>query len=276
MSSRIDAHQHFWRYRPDEHAWITEEMKAIRKDFLPEDLEPILIENGFDGCIAVQASQSDEETAFLIGLAQRHSFVKGVVGWVDLRAEDVFDRLEEYKKQEVIKGFRYILQAEDPSFMLRADFKRGLTALQRYGFTYDLLIYPRHLEAAAELAAQFSGLPLIVDHLAKPAIRSGEMDKWKAGIKRLATLPNVWCKLSGMVTEADWAGWKSADLFPYTDVAVDYFGMERLVFGSDWPVCLVAASYPEMMAPVEEYFRSFTEDERRKLFGENAQRFYHL
>lgn len=276
MSIRIDAHQHFWRYDPAEHGWITDEMHAIRKDFLPADLEPILAANGFDGCVAVQATQTDQETEFLTGLARQHSFIKGIVGWADLQAEDIDERLAECKKQEIIKGFRHILQSEDPAFMQRPAFRRGLAALQNQGFTYDLLIYPKHLQAATDLAAQFPDLPFIIDHLAKPAIRNGELENWKTGMKRLSALPNVWCKLSGMVTEADWANWKHAHLFPYIHLAVEYFGVERLVFGSDWPVCLVAASYSEMMSPVDEYFSSFTADVRDKVFGENAQRFYHL
>lgn len=272
----IDAHQHFWRYHATEHAWITDEMQAIRKDFLPADLAPVLEQNGMNGCVAVQADQSERETDFLVTLATQHDFIKGVVGWVDLRADNIAGRLEHYKRYPVVKGFRHILQGEDPAFMLQPSFLRGIGRLREFGFTYDVLVYPHHLEAVLSLVQRFPEQPFVIDHLAKPLIKQNIIDDWSDAMRAIAQHPNVFCKVSGMVTEADWHNWKKEDLYPYLDVVTEAFGTNRLLYGSDWPVCLVAASYESMMEPVREYYASFTTEEQENIFGNNAIQFYHL
>ncbi|MEO7531835.1 MAG: amidohydrolase family protein [Sediminibacterium sp.] len=272
----IDSHQHFWKYHPDNHGWINDDMSVIRKDFLPGDLLPLLQQNDIEGCVAVQADQSQKETDFLIELAAANPFIKGVVGWVNLRAADSVDRLAYYSAYPIVKGFRHILQGEDPAFMLQPDFLRGISALQAFGFTYDILIYPAHLEASLQLVKHFPEQSFVIDHLAKPDIKNGVIGNWKKGIESLAALPNVFCKVSGMVTEADWKGWKKEDLFPYLDVVSNAFGVNRLLYGSDWPVCLVASSYQQMLAPVRDYFSKFSAAEQEMVFGKNAINFYHL
>lgn len=272
----IDSHQHFWQYDPVKHGWINEDMAVIRKDFLPVDLQPLLKQNNISGCVAVQADQSEEETDFLIQLAKENSFIKGVVGWVDLRAENVRERLIHYHQTKIVKGFRHILQGEKPAFMLQPDFLRGMAALQEFGFTYDILIFPKHLPAAIELVKQFPQQAFVIDHIAKPFIKKGLIDDWKKGMEVIAQFPNVYCKISGMVTEAGWKTWKKEDFIPYLDVAVDNFGVNRLMFGSDWPVCLVAATYEKMIGLVKDYFSAFSVREQALIFGANASQFYHL
>jgi L-fuconolactonase len=272
----IDAHQHFWQYHPVKHSWINDDMSVIRKDFYPAELQPILQQQQIDGCIAVQADQTEAETDWLISLADKVAFIKGVVGWVDLRADTIRERLAHYHQFPIVKGFRHILQGEDPSFMLQPDFLRGIKALQEFGFSYDVLIYPKHLPAALALVKQFPEQLFVIDHLAKPDIKNGEITDWKKGMEAMALCPNVFCKVSGMVTEADWHHWQPTDLFPYLDIVTDAFGMQRLLYGSDWPVCLVAASYERMMAPVKEYYSNFSAAEQAALFGQNAAAFYHV
>ncbi len=252
-------------------------MKTIQRDFFPNDLWPILERNGFEGCIAVQASQSEKETDFLVSLAKQHLFIKAVVGWVDLRARDISDRLQWYKSFSVVKGFRHVLQGElQRDLMLQPDFKRGIAALEKLGFTYDILIFPDQLRFAADLVASFPGQKFVLDHIAKPYIKRKELGEWKTGIERLAACPNVYCKISGMVTEADWENWVKSDFTPYLDVVVNAFGMKRLMFGSDWPVCQVAASYEQVVDIVNDYFSSFSKQEQELFFSSNAERFYNL
>ena len=272
----IDAHQHFWQYEPIKHSWIDEEMAVIRKDFLPADLAPIIKSNGVIGTVAVQADQTEVETDFLLGLADKHNFIRGVVGWVDLRADNISERLAYYAQFKHIKGFRHILQGEEPAFMLQPSFLKGLAALKEYDFTYDILIFPKHLEAALELVKRFPQQPFVIDHIAKPYIKAGLIDEWAKGIIALSEYENVLCKVSGMVTEADYKRWQPTDFTPYLDVVVESFGMNRLMFGSDWPVCEVAASYGQMIGIVEDYFASFTLDEKNQLFNQNALKFYNL
>lgn len=274
---RIDAHQHFWHFDPVRDSWINDEMKAIQQDFLPSDLEPLLQQNGFEGCVAVQASQSEAETDFLVALAKENDFIKGVVGWVDLQAENIADRLAFYKTFDKLKGFRHVLQGEPQrDLMLQPAFKRGIAALQRYEYTYDILIFTDQLKFSAELVALFPDQKFVVDHLAKPRIKLGEISEWKRDIEQLAAHPNVYCKLSGMVTEADWKGWKQEDFTPYLDVVVAAFGINRVMFGSDWPVCLVAASYEKVVGLVEAYFSAFSAEEQEKFWRLNTVRFYNL
>src|SRR5215217_459490 len=252
-------------------------MSVIQKDFFPDDLKPVLERNGFDGCIAVQASQSEEETVFLISLAKQHHFIKGIVGWVDLQADDVEERLAKYKSLPVVKGFRHVLQGEPQrDLMLKPQFKRGIVALQRHGFTYDILIFPDQVKFSDELVASFPEQKFMIDHIAKPYIKRKEIDEWKRDMEAIALHQNVYCKISGMVTEADWKAWKKEDFKPYIDVVVNAFGTNRIMFGSDWPVCLVAASYEKMLGIVKDYFSAFSKKEQDKFFGLNATRFYNL
>lgn len=274
---KIDAHQHFWQYHPSEHAWIEESMSMLRRNFLPQDLKPELEAAGFDGCVAVQASQSEAETEFLLQLAREHAFIKGVVGWVDLRSGNLEERLQYYAQQPLLKGFRHVVQDEpDDLFLIRANFLRGIGLLSQYNFSYDILIYPKQLPAANKLAQLFPHQTFVLDHLAKPLIKEQQMNPWKAGIQALANHSNVYCKLSGMVTEAAWNGWKAADFRPYLDVVWQAFGPDRLLIGSDWPVCLLSATYAEVMGIVTDYLNPFPEDVRAKVLGGNAVKAYQL
>ncbi|GAA4451920.1 amidohydrolase family protein [Nibrella saemangeumensis] len=272
----IDAHQHFWFYDLERDTWITEEMQTIRRDFLPADLEPVLKENGIDGCVAVQVAQSEEETLLLAQLAQAYDFIKGVVGWVDLRSEKIYERLEVLSQFEEVKGFRHIVQAEPEDFMTRPEFIRGIRQLTAFDFTYDILIYPSQLKAALQLVQAVPEVKFIIDHLAKPFIKEQKINTWSNYMAEIAKSPNVYCKVSGMVTEADWHNWSKKDFFPYLDVVFEHFGPDRLVYGSDWPVCLVAANYTQVKTILEEYVEPWGQEVRDKVFGANAVKFYNL
>ncbi len=277
MAPRIDAHQHFWLYAPDTHAWIDDSMQALRRDFLPEDLAPLLLAAGFDGCIAVQAQQNIAETEWLLRLAGEHDFIRGVVGWVDLCASDVEDQLRRLTEHPKLRGIRHIVQDEaDDRFMLRPDFLRGIDALAQFDLAYDILVYPRQLPAAVELAAMFPEQRFVLDHLGKPPIRSGETHAWARGIAALSRNHNVYCKLSGLVTEADWQANIATDFTPYLDVAFDWFPPERLMIGSDWPVSTLAAPYAETLAIVEEYVAGLGDAVVAAIGGETAARVYRL
>lgn len=274
---KIDAHQHFWMYDADKHGWIDDTMHAIQKDFTPQMLEPVLHRNGFDGCVTVQVDQTEDETLEMVGLAQAHSFIKGVVGWVDLQAHQVEERLEYFAQYPIIKGFRHIVQAEtDPHFLSRPQFRNGISKLRRFGFTYDILIFPHQLQSAIDFAKAFPQQPFVLDHLAKPYIKKGLIDEWRKDVQALAALDNVWCKVSGLVTEADWKEHRIADFTPYIETAAEAFGMDRLMYGSDWPVCLVAASYEHVVVLAQHHVQSYSPEEQAKFFGGNAVRFYQL
>lgn len=274
---RIDAHQHFWRYRPETHGWITDAMAVLKRDFLPEDLGPQLRAQGLDGCVAVQAAQSLEETRFLLGLADAHPFVEAVVGWVDLLSPDLQRQLEELTAHRRFRGVRHVAQDEpDDGWLARPDVVRGIGTLRGFGLTYDILVYPRQLPAALALAQALPGQPLVVDHLAKPEIRAGRLEPWRSDIRRLAALPHVHCKLSGLVTEAAWDRWTPADLRPYLEVALDAFGPARLMIGSDWPVCLVAGDYPGVLDVVRHFIGSLSGGEQAAVLGHTAARFYRI
>jgi len=274
---RIDAHQHFWRYNAAEYGWIGESMEVLRRNFLPQDLEPELAKEGFDGCIAVQARQTLEETNWLLELAEGSPFITGVVGWVDLRSTELRSQLQAIAKHSKLIGIRHIVQGEpDDRFLLQADFLRGVALLSEFDLAYDILIYEKHLPVAVEFVQRFSRQRFVLDHLAKPLIREGKIHPWAEGIRQLAASPNVYCKVSGMVTEADWRSWTPEQFKPYLDVAWDCFGADRLMIGSDWPVCTVAASYSHVIEVVERYLRSRPTEERGKVFGGNAQEFYKL
>jgi L-fuconolactonase len=274
---RIDSHQHFWKYHPVKDAWITNDMKVIQSDFLPVDLLPLLQENQVDGCITIQADQSEEETHFLLELAQNNDFIKGVVGWVDLCSPDLKSRLDYFSQFKKLKGFRHIIQAEaDDNFLLKADFCNGIALLAQYNFTYDILISPKHLPVAFEFVKRFPKQKFVIDHLAKPDFKQTNFTAWEKGIKAIATCPNVHCKVSGLVTEADWNNWKATDFTHCLNVVTEAFGIERLLFGSDWPVSLLAASYKQSCDIVEHYFSKFSKEEQERIWGINAMEFYHL
>lgn len=274
---RIDAHQHFWQFDPVRDSWITDDMNVIQRDFLARDLAPVLEAAGFDGCVLVQADQSEAQNDFMLRQARQWSFIKGIVGWVDLQADNVSERLEYYSSFPVIKGFRHVLQGEaDRQLMLKPAFMRGIAALAAYGFTYDILIYPDQLPFIPELLKAFPQQRFVIDHIAKPFIKRGETAPWKQDIEAVAQYPNVWCKVSGMVTEADWKQWKPEDFTPYLDTVTQAFGINRILFGSDWPVCLVAGSYTKMLSVVQQYYASFSQEEQALIFGGNATQFYQL
>jgi L-fuconolactonase len=273
---RIDSHQHFWRYTAARDTWITDEMSILKRDFLPEELLPKLDAGGFAGSIAVQTSQSDAETSFLLDLADRNPAIRGVVGWVDLCAPDVPAHLEKYSRAAKLCGFRHIAQAEADDFLLREDFSRGIAALEQFDFTYDILIYERQLPAAIALVERHPQQRFVVDHLAKPAMRAKHMAFWARGMRVLAANPNVYCKASGLVTEADWKSWRADDFAPYLDVVFEAFGPDRVMFGSDWPVCLLAATYAQVTQLIEDYVRVLPGADQEKVFGGNAMRFYGL
>jgi L-fuconolactonase len=274
---RIDAHQHFWRYNADEFAWIDDSMSSLRRDFGPDDLKPELERAGFQGSIVVQARQSLEETRWLLELAGASPLILGVVGWVDLRSPEVRSQLQVFAGNPRLLGVRHVVQSErDERFLLHSEFLRGITVLEEFDLTYDLLIYPRHLPVAAAFVRHFPRQRFVLDHLAKPLIKSASIRPWEAGMRELAKFPNVYCKLSGMVTEADWQNWKPEHLTPYLDIAVDGFGPGRLMIGSDWPVCTVAASYKQTMNVVLDYFRKYPSDIQDAVLGGNAHRFWKL
>jgi len=274
---KIDSHHHFWRYRPETHGWIDERMGVLKRDYLPEDLAPLLRAQGFDGCVAVQAAQTLDETRFLLDLSDHHAFIRAVVGWVDLRSPDVERQLADLARHPRFKGVRHIVQSEpDDRFLVREDVLRGLAVLEPFGLAYDILIYARQLPAAIELARRLPRQRFVLDHIAKPEIAAGRVSPWKEQVRELAASPNASCKLSGMVTEAAWKGWTAADFRPYLDVVFEAFGPDRLMIGSDWPVCLLAGDYGTVMGLVEDYMAGRPAAEREKVLGGNAARFYRI
>ncbi|RWY53933.1 amidohydrolase family protein [Mucilaginibacter gilvus] len=273
---KIDAHQHFWKFDPVRDSWISDDMAVIQRDFYPEHLAPVLAENGIDACIAVQADQSETQTNFLIDFAKSNPFIIGVVGWVDLRADDLYERLQHYSKRSVVKGFRHVLQGEAGEFMLGEKFMRGISMLNQYGFTYDVLIRHDQLSYAEQLVAAFPQQKFVIDHLAKPAIKAQETAPWAQQIAAIAQHENVYCKVSGFCTEADWANWHPSDVKPYLDVVFQAFGTDRLMFGSDWPVNLVAGGYNKTVECLNAYLAPFSPADQEKFWGDNAASFYNL
>jgi L-fuconolactonase len=271
---RLDAHQHFWKFDPAQYSWIHADW-PIRQDFLPEHLSPLLGQCGIEGCIAVQARQTLQETQWLLDLARQYPFIKGVVGWVNLRSHAIEEQLGVLAQNPKLVGVRHVVQDEpDDRFLLGAEFRRGIAALASFRLTYDILITPRQLPAAIELAKAFPKQPFVVDHIAKPPIRRSTLSPWCEQIRELGQSQNVFCKISGMVTEADWALWKPADFAPYLDVVFDAFGTDRLMFGSDWPVCLLAAPYHRVLSVVEDWLVRLKPKQRQRILGGNCQRFY--
>lgn len=273
----IDSHHHFWNYEPECHNWMTSEMEVLKKDYGPKELSRLLEECQIQSSIVVQASQTEAENEFLLGMANNYSFIKGIVGWVDLQSISISEKLSYYQTKNKMKGFRHVIHDEpDLNFMLRPAFLHGIKALRYFGYTYDLLVFPSHLPNALTLVKQFPDQPFVIDHIAKPNIRENEMAEWRKSLALLASLPNVYCKISGMVTEAVWKKWKQEDFIPYLDTIVEIFGTKRIIYGSDWPVCTLSASYVETYGIVKNYFNNFSDDEQSDFFGLNARRFYQL
>lgn len=273
---RVDAHQHYWRFDARRDGWITDDMTVLRRDFLPEHVIPLLREAQIDAVVAVQADQSRAETDFLLSLAGQHEVIRGVVGWVDLCAPDLDEQLAELRTQPPLKGIRHIAQSEPDDFLTRADVVRGITLAGEHGLTYDILIYPQQLAAAEALVSRCPGVRFVLDHCAKPPVASGDLTAWQRGFSRLAQHDNVVCKLSGLVTEASWDRWSAAELVPCLDAALDCFGADRLMFGSDWPVCLLAARYADVLAVVDRWAEPLSAADRALIFGGTAMTVYRL
>ncbi|MDP9079516.1 MAG: amidohydrolase family protein [Bacteroidota bacterium] len=274
---KIDSHQHFWKFDPVRDSWIDDSMSAIRRDFYPEDLEPILKKNNIDGCIAVQADQSEAETEFLLNFADQNDFIKGVVGWVNLMDPHVRERIAHYSENKKLKGIRHVLQGEpDRAYMLNPQFMKGIAALKNYDLAYDILVFPDQLGYTNQFVKNISGVRYVIDHIAKPDIKNKNIDKWANSMRTIAQHENVWCKVSGMVTEADWQNWQEGDFEPYLDVVFEAFGANRVMFGSDWPVCNVAGGYDKIIGIVEKYTSKLSADEQTRFWGLNAIEFYKL
>ncbi len=273
----IDSHQHFWNYEPVKHKWIDESMSAIRNDFLPDDLKKVYNENGIDGCVAVQADQTILETDFLLDLASKNDFIKGVVGWVDLRANNLETVLEAYKAYEKLKGFRHVVQGEeDSNFLLRPNFMKGISILEKHHYAYDILVFPHQLGAVLEFVKQFPNQKFVIDHIAKPYIKDGFYEGWALLMKEIGKHENVCCKLSGMITEANFNTWTPSQIHPYMSLILEVFGAERTLFGSDWPVCLVAGNYRKVKGLVTEFIAKMSTTEQAAIMGGNAIKFYNL
>jgi L-fuconolactonase len=271
----LDAHQHFWQYRACEYPWIDDSMNTLKRDFLPNDLKPELLRFDIGGTIAVQARQNLEETHWLLDLAKKNDFIKGVVGWVDLCSSDVKTQLEKISGQSKLVGVRHVVHDEpDDQFMARSDFQKGISLLSEYNLTYDLLVFPKHLPLATQLVINFPQQIFVLDHIAKPHIKQGIHSPWDKDIRKLAESPNVFCKLSGMVTEADWNNWQSKDFSYYLDCVFECFGPERLMFGSDWPVCTLAAKYKQVISILFDYLAQHDPEVQAKILGENCAGVY--
>ena len=274
---RIDAHHHFWTYNPQEYGWINDDMAVLRRDFLPRDLKSEISKAGIDGVVSVQARQTIAETVWLLELAGQNDFIRGVVGWVPLVSPKIRVDLEHLADRPKLKAVRHVLQDEpDDHYMLRDDFNRGVSALKDFGLRYDILIFERHLPQAIRLIDRHPQQTFILDHVAKPKIRAGELSPWRQNMQTLAERPNVYCKISGMVTEADWKNWTPAQLRPYLDVALEAFGPARLMFGTDWPVCLVACDYQRWHQTVSDFIAPLSKSEQAQIMGKTAVEAYGL
>ncbi len=272
----IDSHIHFWNYHPVKDAWITDDMRVLQKDFLPEHIAPVLIKNKVDGIVAVQADQSETETLFLKDFAIKNPFIKAVTGWVDLQSPAVEQRLDFFRQFPIVKGFRHIVQAEPEGFLLKENFTRGIKALQQYGYTYDILVQHSQLKDVLAFINKFPQQRFIIDHCAKPVIKNTELKEWAAMMKTIAAHSNVYCKLSGLLTEAKWKNWNQADFYPYLDVIFESFGTQRLLFGSDWPVLLLSGEYEQWKNLLEKYMEQCSLQEKEAIFGGNAIHFYKI
>lgn len=274
---KIDSHQHFWYYKEEDYRWIHDEMQVLKRNFLPNDLVKELKKIGFDGSIAIQARQSIEETEWLLNLANEYPFILGVVGWVDLRSKELYKQLEKFSQNPKFVGVRHVVQDEpDDEFLLRNDFIQGIEALKDFSLTYDILIYERHLPVAIRFIEKFPDQVFVIDHIAKPDIKNRSFQNWSQNMKIISEFSNVYCKLSGMVTENDWAHWKNEDFYPYIDFLIETFSYERLLIGSDWPVCTLAAPYEKVMNIVIEHIKDLPLEYQKQILGENAIKAYNL
>ena len=272
----IDSHQHFWNYNPERDTWIDESMQVLKKNFLPRNLKPILINNGIDGCISVQADQSYQETDFLLKCASNNKFIKGVVGWVDLCSPDLEKNLEKYTSDKIFKGVRHIVQSESPEYLLRKDVQSGISKLSKFNLTFDLLVTPIQLQSAIKLVKIFPNQKFVLDHIAKPRISEPLNKTWVSDIINLSKYSNVFCKISGLVTETKGYNFSETDFLPFLDVIFKYFGFDRIMYGSDWPVCLLAADYKKVLEIISNYLMGYDSKIREKIMGTNAKIFYNL
>lgn len=272
---RIDSHHHFWKYSAQEYGWIDDSMARIRRDFLPSDLESELRQAGIDGAVSVQARQTIEETAFLLDLADRHDFLRAVVGWVPLIERDVAEALDRFRSNPKLRGVRHVLQGEaDDRYMLREDFNRGVALLAERNLVYDILIFERHLPQTLQFVDRHPNQTFVLDHIAKPRIKDNMLSPWQSFIVELAHRPNVYCKVSGMVTEADYQAWTPEQLRPYFDTVLSAFGAKRVMFGSDWPVCLVACEYGRWAEIVRGWIAELSQAEQDRILGGSAAEAY--
>jgi len=273
----IDTHQHFWKYDKNKHSWIDESMIKLRQDFLPEDLEKVFQENSINGCIAVQADQSEAENNFLLKLSDENNFIKGVIGWVDFRKKDIKNKLQFYSDYKILKGFRHVVQDEpDPNFLLRPDFIKGIELLDNHGFCYEILVFPHQLGSVLEFVKKFPNQKFVIDHIGKPYIKDGFFDGWACLIGEIAKNENVYCKISGMITESVLDNWNYAQLKPYIEHVYESFGGKRIMFGSDWPVCLLAGNYKEMKSVAQKFAEQLSENEKEDFWAVNAVKFYNI
>jgi L-fuconolactonase len=274
---KIDTHQHFWKYNERDYVWMSTGMDKLRKDHLPADLLPLMQSAGVEATVAVQARQSLEESAWLLQLADEYPFIRGVVGWVDLCSERVVEQLEHFSQHPKFRGVRHVVHDEsDDEFMLRPSFLKGLGQLKQFGLTYDLLLFPRHLPIACNVVKRFPDQPFVLDHIAKPPVRAREIEPWAGDLKRLAAFPNVFCKISGLVTEGKWDSWKAQDFDPYLDVVLNVFGPHRLMIGTDWPVCTLAAGYKSVIDLEAGYISKLSADEQYAILQKNPVAFYSI
>ena len=277
MTQRIDAHHHFWGYNPEEYGWISDDLCLLRRDFLPAELRTQIQMATIDGVVSVQARQSLQETGWLLALTEKYSFLSGVVGWLPIAADDFLAHLTRFASHPKLKGLRHVIQDEpDDNYMLRADFNRGIAALQGTSLVYDILVFAKHLPQAIQFVDLHPNQIFILDHMAKPQIRLGVLDPWRKHIRELAKRENVYCKISGMVTEANWQTWSQPDLQPYFDVVLNAFEANRLMVGSDWPVCLLASGYARWFETVHSLISKLSRSEQQQILGETAREVYHL
>jgi L-fuconolactonase len=278
METRIvDSHQHFWQVGSFDYPWMSSEVETLYRDYLPQMLEPLLQEQGVAQTVLVQASDSIEETRWMLSLAEQYPFIAGVVGWVNLMSADVEQQLEELTAHPKFKGVRHLVESEpEDNWLIQQSVLRGLNTLSRYGVSYDLLVHTRHLRYVKMVVERCPETRFVIDHMAKPPVASGETKAWALMLKEVSAYKNVSCKLSGLVTEADHASWRTGDLRPFVECALEYFGARRLMFGSDWPVCLLAASYSQVLESFQSLTSGLSEEERTLIFGENAREFYRL
>jgi len=273
----IDAHQHFWQVGRFDYPWMSSDLGVLYRDYLPEDLAPILAQNGVEKTVLVQASNSVAESRWLLELADANSFIAGVVGWVDLTSAEVEAQLDELSAHPKFKGVRHLVESEpDDAWLVQPAVLSGLQRLSSYGLSYDLLVHTRHLQYVPQVAESCPELRLVIDHLAKPPIARNEIKEWARALKPVARYPNIHCKLSGLVTEANWTSWQTSDLRPFVDCVLELFGAERIMFGSDYPVCLLAASYERVLESFQELLKYLSDTDRDKIFSQNAAAFYRL